>query len=167
MRPTFSRGVPTPPIYVRIAMYANVNRADVHGVHASDIPSQEPGREQTSVSRRTLAIVALAALAVTTGAAPAAAHAASPAPTTIQLPAGFQPEGIAIGRAPFAYFGSRATGDIYRASLRTGAGQVISKGPGTPSLGLKLDRRGRLFVAGGSGGNARVVDVSTGAVLTS
>ncbi|MEV0160799.1 YncE family protein [Nonomuraea fuscirosea] len=67
---------------------------------------------------------------------------------------------------PHAYFGSRATGDIYRADLRTGKGSVISKGPGTPSLGLKTDGR-RLFVAGGNAGNARVVDLRTGRVLKS
>lgn len=76
-------------------------------------------------------------------------------PTLISLPDGFQPEGIAIGRAPFAYLGSRATGSIYRADLRTGKGAIISNGPGTPSLGLKTDGRGRLFVSGGTGGDAR------------
>ncbi|MEV0385169.1 superoxide dismutase [Nonomuraea sp. NPDC050643] len=87
-------------------------------------------------------------------------------PDTFPLPNGFQPEGIAIG-GPYAYFGSRATGDIYRADLRTGKGAVISKGPGTQSLGLKTDGRGRLFVAGGNAGNARVIDLRTGAVLKS
>ncbi|MGR6916915.1 superoxide dismutase [[Actinomadura] parvosata] len=87
-------------------------------------------------------------------------------PDTFPLPNGFQPEGIAIG-GHYAYFGSRATGDIYRADLRTGQGGVISKGPGTPSLGLKTDGRGRLFVAGGNAGNARVIDLRTGAVLKS
>ncbi|MFG1708966.1 superoxide dismutase [Nonomuraea sp. M3C6] len=93
------------------------------------------------------------------------AQAAVSKPDTFPLPNGFQPEGIAIGPGHFAYFGSRATGDIYRADLRTGKGSVISKGPGTPSLGLKTDGRGRLFVAGGTGGDARVVDLRTGAVL--
>ncbi|MEV1173917.1 superoxide dismutase [Nonomuraea sp. NPDC049784] len=88
-------------------------------------------------------------------------------PDTFALPNGFQPEGIAIGPGPYAYFGSRATGNIYRADLRTGKGSVISKGPGTPSLGLKSDGRGRLFVAGGSGGDARVIDLRTGEVLKS
>jgi sugar lactone lactonase YvrE len=119
------------------------------------------------VSRRTLAIVALTALAVTVGAAPASAHSASSAPTTIQLPDGFQPEGIAIGSAPYAYFGSRVDGDIYRVDLRTGRGRVISQGPGTQSLGMKIDRRGRLFVSGGSGGDARVIDARSGRVLKS
>ncbi len=121
------------------------------------------------MSRRSLAVAVLAALAVTASAAPAqAAPSARPhLRTTIDLPAGFQPEGIAIGRAPYAYFGSRVDGDIYRASLITGRGKVISQGPGTPSLGMKLDHRGRLFVAGGSGGDARVIDVRSGEVLRS
>jgi sugar lactone lactonase YvrE len=88
-------------------------------------------------------------------------------PDTFSLPNGFQPEGIEIGPGPYAYFGSRATGDIYRADLRTGKGAVVSKGPGTQSLGLKTDGRGRLFVAGGSAGNARVIDLRTGAVAKS
>jgi sugar lactone lactonase YvrE len=88
-------------------------------------------------------------------------------PGVIALPNGFQPEGIAIGSAPFAYLGSRATGQIYRANLVDGSGTEISPATGTPSLGMKLDTRGRLFVAGGSAGDGRVVDVETGEVLAS
>jgi hypothetical protein len=116
------------------------------------------------VSRRIIAIFLRTALAVIAGAAPAQASR-SLLQTSFALPAGFQPEGIAIGYAPYAYFGSRVDGDIYRASLITGRGEVISQGPGTPSLGLKLDRQGRLFVAGGAGGDARVIDVRSGRVL--
>jgi len=88
-------------------------------------------------------------------------------PTTIQLPDGWLPEGITIGAAPFAYFGSRADGSIYRASLVTGAGRVIARGPGEgfPSIGLKIDQHNRLFVAGGSAGTARVVDTGSGRLL--
>ncbi len=103
-------------------------------------------------------------------ASPAQAAAASPGslfPDTIALPDGFQPEGIAIGVLPYAFFGSRADGSIYRASLVTGRGRIISPGPGTQSLGLKVDRRARLFVAGGNAGDARVVDAITGGVLAS
>ncbi|WP_219467951.1 SMP-30/gluconolactonase/LRE family protein [Nonomuraea rhizosphaerae] len=114
---------------------------------------------------------ALCALFVTMIGAPAPAQAAAlshpSAPDTIALPNGFRPEGITIGHAPVAYLGSLANGDIYRADLRTGRGAVISAGPGTPSVGLKIDDRGRLFVAGGTAGNARVVDARTGAVLKS
>jgi hypothetical protein len=119
------------------------------------------------LSRRTFAIVISTVLALTVSAAPAYADSPSRAPTTLRLPNGFQPEGIAIGDAPYAYFGSRVDGDIYRVSLRTGKGKVISQGPGTQSLGLKLDHHGRLFVSGGAGGNARVIDVRSGKVLRS
>jgi sugar lactone lactonase YvrE len=88
-------------------------------------------------------------------------------PSTIDLPDGFRPEGIAIGALPFAYFGSLADGAIYRANLLTGEGRVISAGPGTPSVGLALDHRGRLFVSGGPAGDARVVSGPTGEVLAS
>jgi sugar lactone lactonase YvrE len=87
-------------------------------------------------------------------------------PAVLQLPNGFQPEGIAI-KEKTAYFGSLADGDIYAVNLRTGKGKVISQGPGTPSVGLKIDDRDRLFVSGGTAGNARVVDVRTGAILKS
>jgi sugar lactone lactonase YvrE len=88
-------------------------------------------------------------------------------PAQFSLPDGFPPEGIAIGEAPVAYFGNRATGAIFRADLRTGTGTVINPGPGTSSVGLKVDRRGRLFVSGGAAGNARVLDASTGKLLAS
>jgi sugar lactone lactonase YvrE len=90
----------------------------------------------------------------------------TPGPTRIELPPGFQPEGIAIDRGT-AYLGSRATGDIYAVNLQSGTGKVISNGPGTGSLGMKVDRYGRLFVAGAGGGNGRVIDTRTGKVLAS
>jgi len=115
---------------------------------------------------RVLAAAALAAGLVATPAAPAAAgNATHRFPTTIPLPDGFQPEGIATGPGPVAYFGSRANGSIYQADLATGTGRIISPATGTPSLGLKTDRRGRLFVAGGRAGDARVINARTGAVL--
>ncbi|MEW9532748.1 superoxide dismutase [Microbispora sp. NPDC049125] len=86
-------------------------------------------------------------------------------PTEFPLPGGFAPEGIAIGPGPVAYISSRESGAIYRADLLTGRGGVINPGPGTPSLGLKLDGRGRLFVAGGAGGDARVIDAFSGRLL--
>ncbi|MFJ2258882.1 hypothetical protein ACIOKD_11120 [Streptomyces sp. NPDC087844] len=85
-------------------------------------------------------------------------------PDRLPLPAGFQPEGIAIGSTPYAYFGSLADGSVYRASLATGRGSVISQGPGAghPCVGLKTDDHGRLFVSGGVGGDLRTVDIRTG-----
>ncbi|WP_340381970.1 superoxide dismutase [Streptomyces sp. SS7] len=94
------------------------------------------------------------------------AHAEAAWPHVIPLPDGFRPEGIAIGRGPYAYLGSLGDGSLYRADLRTGGGTLISTGPGTPSVGLKLDDRGRLFVAGRDTG-ARVVDARSGEILAS
>ena len=79
-----------------------------------------------------------------------------------ELPDGFQPEGIAIGPAATAWLGSLADGDIYQVDLRTGEGAVAVEGDGTPSVGLKRDGRGRLYVAGGDSGTARVIDTRTG-----
>jgi sugar lactone lactonase YvrE len=105
-----------------------------------------------------------AALAVPV-AAPAAAPPAKRFPSSFALPNGFQPEGIAIGHGHRAWLGSLANGDIWTFDLRTGEGHLASAGTGTPSVGMKIDHQGRLFVAGGSGGNGRVVDTRTGAVL--
>ncbi len=115
-----------------------------------------------------LLIVVLAVVSIPTagaGAAPGGSGDGAALPTTVPLPDGFAPEGIAIGREPFAYFGSLLDGSIYRADLVTGGGRIISQGPGTASAGMKLDGRGRLFVAGGDAGDARVVSASTGEVL--
>ena len=115
-----------------------------------------------------LASFGLATLAPAAAAlAPAAPPGSEPFPDRIELPDGFLPEGIAIGAEPRAWFGSRADGDIYQASLVTGEGHVISQGPGTPSVGMKVDRRGRLFVAGGTAGDGRVVSTRTGEILAS
>lgn len=109
-----------------------------------------------------LVTVLVTVLAVLSGGSAAGAELF---PTRIALPDGFRPEGIAIGPGPVAYLGSQRDGDIYRVNLLTGRGSVISQGSGTPSLGLKTDHQGRLFVAGGPAGDARVVDTRTGAVL--
>ncbi|MGC5171299.1 SMP-30/gluconolactonase/LRE family protein [Microbacterium sp. DT81.1] len=118
---------------------------------------------------RTLTAAALTGLLAVSSAN--AAYAAGSPPgggaveDLIDLPDGFQPEGIAIDRRGTAYLGSLSDGDIYAADLRTGEGEVISEGPGTASAGLKVDRFGRLFVSGGPSGTARVIDSATGEVL--
>lgn len=118
------------------------------------------------VALATLGLTAAVALVGTDAAQAAPRHHAGPGwPASIALPNGFQPEGIAIGGRR-VYSGSRVTGDIYVANLRTGRGRILSKGPGTPSLGLKVDGR-RLWVAGGTGGDGRVVDTRNGRVLAS
>lgn len=117
---------------------------------------------------RRVGALAVLALGVTlVGALPASAGTDRVFPTEFALPNGFMPEGIAIGNAPIAYFGSRADGSLFRVNLVTGKGEVFSKGPGTPSTGLKIDGRGRLFVSGASGGDARVVDARSGKILAS
>jgi sugar lactone lactonase YvrE len=118
---------------------------------------------------RTLAALAVLALGASlVSATPAVAESREGTfPTEFALPSGFPPEGIAIGNGPVAYFGSRTEGSLYRVDLRTGEGEVFSQGPGTPSNGLKIDSRNRLFVAGSTAGDGRVVDANTGAVLAS
>jgi sugar lactone lactonase YvrE len=119
---------------------------------------------------RRQALTGIAAAAAATILIPesANAHGKDLFPTLIPLPDNWLPEGIAIGDRPFAYFGSRADGSIYRANLVTGEGAPLpTPGPGTPSVGLKIDDRGRLFVAGGNAGNGRVVSARTGEILVS
>lgn len=113
--------------------------------------------------RRTFLTAALAVPAAATLAPAVASADHNVFPTTLNLPNGFQPEGIAIsGR--FAYFGSLADGLILRVDLVDGSSKVISPAVGTPSVGLKSDGR-RLFVSGGPAGDARVIDQRNGAVL--
>ncbi|GAA4037766.1 hypothetical protein GCM10022247_74490 [Allokutzneria multivorans] len=100
-----------------------------------------------------------AALAV-----PAQAHQAQFFPTTLQLPDNFQPEGITVD-ATTAYFGSLRDGSVHKIDLITGKGGRVSTGPGTPAVGLKIDKHGRLFVAGGRNGDLRVLDARTGTTL--
>ena len=112
-------------------------------------------------SRVLIAATAAAGLVLTS----AGAASAASAPTEIPLPTGFQPEGIDVGPGRVAYVGSLADGSILRADLRTGEGEVFAAPTGAPSVGLEVDDRGRLFVAGGPSGTARVVDAVTGAEL--
>jgi sugar lactone lactonase YvrE len=116
---------------------------------------------------RVLAAATMVAGVALVPASPAAAHDKFPA--TITLPVGFRPEGITTGPGPFAYLGSLADGSIYKVDLATGRGRTISPGggPTAPSVGLKSDQRGLLYVAGGAGGNGRVIDARTGAVKQS
>lgn len=120
-------------------------------------------------SRRTvLGGAAVTALAVAAGTGTARAAGRRPTwPTEFPLPDGWLPEGITIGSAPYAYMGSRANGAIHRTDLRTGKGGVLHEGaPGLAAIGLKLGDDGLLYVAGGGGGTARVVDARTGELRT-
>ncbi len=112
------------------------------------------------------AAVAAVAVAAGAGTARASGHRPEwPWPAEFPLPDGWLPEGIAIGRAPYAYMGSRADGAILRTDLRTGRGEVLHEGAeGRVAIGLKVGHDGLLYVAGGAGGTARVVDARTGAL---
>jgi sugar lactone lactonase YvrE len=87
----------------------------------------------------------------------------------IRLPDGWQPEGIAAGRGTSLYVGSIPTGAVWKGDARTGQGDVLVAGqPGVRSaIGIKVDKRDRLFVAGGATGKAFVYDARTGADLAS
>lgn len=116
-----------------------------------------------------LALLAVAALA-TLGAAAASdagnAKKPRPFPPVIQLPTGFQPEGIEVGKGATFFVGSVASGAIYRGSLRSGAGSVlVPAAAGRSATGIELDSRNRLFVAGAATGNAYVFDARTGSLL--
>jgi sugar lactone lactonase YvrE len=88
-------------------------------------------------------------------------------PERIDLPDGWQPEGIAIGPGNAVYAGSRATGAVWKGDLRTGEGAVLVEPmDGRQATGLMLDQRGRLFVSGAGTGQAYVYDAKTGAEIT-
>ena len=109
------------------------------------------------------AVVALcAAVAV-----PAVAHKGGKhkghKPSSIALPPGFQPEGITTSKRHTFFVGSRATGAIYKGSLRSGEGdELVAGGDGKQATGLKVDRYGRLFVSGAGSDAIRVYDSRTG-----
>jgi hypothetical protein len=97
--------------------------------------------------------------AAATGSTPAAA------PRRIDLPRGWQPEGVTTdGRR--LYVGSLADGAIYRANPRTGSGAVLARGrSGRVAVGIDYDRRrDLLWVVGGPTGVIRAHDADTGKV---
>ncbi|NGN62376.1 superoxide dismutase [Streptomyces sp. A7024] len=122
-----------------------------------------PSLARPTITRRRLLAASAAAAAGVAVSAPAARAGA--APTTIRLPDGFRPEGIAIGPGPYAYFGSLADGAVYRVELATGRGAVLGPAPGAPTVGLTTDRHGRIFASGGPSGQLRVVSAADGTIL--
>ena len=113
---------------------------------------------------RRLAAVAVAAGLAVLGGVPAAGGPAFP--EQIDLPDGFAPEGIAIGQGHTFFVGSIPTGAVYRGDLRTGEGSVlVPAAAGRQAIGLDVDSKQRLFVAGGPTGRAFVYDARNGALL--
>jgi hypothetical protein len=107
-----------------------------------------------------------AALTIPGGTAHASTTSAAAFPEIINLPNGFQPEGIAAGPGPVFYVGSLPTGAIYRGNLITGRGEVLVPGrEGGAALGLEIDSHGRLWACGAGTGGATVYDPRTGRKL--
>lgn len=86
-------------------------------------------------------------------------------PARIDLPDGWQPEGIESW-GKWLYAGSLANGAIWRANAKTGKGRILVPGQtGRVAVGLHLDRWGRLWVAGGPTGQVRVYNARNGKLL--
>jgi hypothetical protein len=105
-----------------------------------------------------LAVVGLSPLA-------AQANGGRPLPDVLQLPLGFQPEGITRGRGHTLFVASFNTGGVYRLDPVTGQGSILVPAQaGRAGVGIKFDARTNLlFVAGGGTGHAFVYDARTGA----
>jgi hypothetical protein len=110
-----------------------------------------------------MALIACAAIAVPAAADRGKGASKGHKPDVIALPNGFQPEGITTGKRHTFFAGSRATGAIYKGSLRSGKGAVLVEGgAGRAATGIKLDRFKRLWVSGAGSKAIRVYDSRTG-----
>lgn len=110
--------------------------------------------------RKTIAaLVALVSLVVV------AAAVAQTLPRRLNLPNGWQPEGIAAGAGNALYVGSIPTGAVIRVDARTRRSRIVVAGRnGRAATGLKLQGN-RLFVAGAGTGKAWVYNARTGRQL--
>jgi sugar lactone lactonase YvrE len=96
--------------------------------------------------------------------APTLAHAKDHFPEVINLPLGFQPEGITRAPGNKLFVASIGTGDILKLDPRTGESTVLVPPQPHASVGIKFDRRTNLlYVAGGPSGHGFVYDACTGA----
>jgi len=88
------------------------------------------------------------------------------APDRIELPDGWQPEGITAHRE-LLYVGSLADGAIWEADSATGEGRVFVEGQsGQVAVGVHFDpRRNLLWVAGGDTAELRAYDADSGELL--
>jgi hypothetical protein len=148
-------------------------------VEAETMRRSQPPRAPSALLR----ILILSGVLAATLAAPVAAQdqspapmaespapmAASPAPMAadgVDLPAGWQPEGIArLGDA--LYVGSLADGAIYRIDATTREGSILVPGTeGSVAAGIEADEpNGRIWVAGGPTGEVRVYAADSGDLL--
>jgi sugar lactone lactonase YvrE len=88
-------------------------------------------------------------------------------PSQIDLPNGWQPEGITAGRGTTFYVGSIAGGAIWKGNFGTGSGRVLVPAvTGQVTAGVEYDwRKGRIWVAGGPTGDVRVYNAGSGKLL--
>ena len=107
---------------------------------------------------------ALPTLAFVLSAVMAGSVQAAAFPDRVPLPDGFSPEGIATGHGHSFYAGSLAGAGIVRGDYRTGETEPLVT-EGGPFVGMKVDARNRLWVAGGPAGSGYVFDADTGAAL--
>lgn len=108
--------------------------------------------------RRLLAAVPVLLLLAATPAA------AAPFPSSIPLPDGYQPEGVAT-QGSTAFAGSLADGDVRTIDLRSGETSSLvdnAADDGRLAVGLAVEH-GLVLVAGGATGHAYVYDAATGA----
>ena len=113
--------------------------------------------------RRTVLLTAVATVAM---AVPAEAGGSSSFPDSIDLPNGWRPEGVVVGRGSNVYVGSLANGALWHGDLRTGEGEVLFPGgTGQVTVGLEYDQHDRIWAAGGPTGVGKVFDAKTGSLL--
>ena len=105
--------------------------------------------------------LALPTLIAVLWAAMAGSIQAAAFPDRLELPDGFMPEGIATGHGTTFYAGSLAGAGILRGDYRTGDSDPLVT-EGGPFVGMKVDARDRLWVAGGPAGSGYVFDAETG-----
>ena len=113
--------------------------------------------------RRIIGSILGLALVAALAAAPATA---SSFPDQIDLPPGWQPEGITSDGTTL-YVGSLVDGAIWRGTLPSGSGAEFIPGvEGQMAVGIDYEEaHDRLWVAGGGGSSIRVYDATTGALL--
>ena len=110
-------------------------------------------------------VVCVVALTVGMAAAGLSGASANPWPSTIALPDGFRPEGIAVGEGSAFFVGSIPSGDVVRGDLRTGrVDDFINADDGRAAIGLAV-HDGVVFVAGGPTGQGYAYDAASGAEL--
>jgi sugar lactone lactonase YvrE len=107
-----------------------------------------------------VAVAATASLVIV-----AAAALAQTSATRLDLPNGWQPEGIAAGTGNALYVGSIPTGAVLRIDARTGRRRVVVSGRrGRAATGLKAVG-GRLWVAGAGTGRAFLYSARSGRTI--